>query len=136
MMKTIDLNKEQIPCASYGGRIYTVFDGNEDRGSVITRDISKNQLVHLYSELYSAYLKLWDDNKRLQGKLDELTNSTSEEPTSEFNMEEYINQIIDKRIKEKLSFDEDSEPYSGSYACLKYDDVELGNVCLSQYYDD
>lgn len=47
-----------------------------------------------------------------------------------------INQIIDKRIKEKLSFDEDFEPYSGSYACLKYDDVKLGNVCLSQYYDD
>lgn len=139
-MKTIDLNKEQIPSVPYGYRIYMAFDDNGDQGSIITRDISKNQLVHLYSELYSAYLKLWNDNKRLRGELDELMTPIPDvqnhESAMEGAMEEYINHLIDKRITEKLSLGETSEPYSGCYARLTYGDDELGNVCLKSYYDD
>ena len=50
--------------------------------------------------------------------------------------ENYVNELIDKRIKEKLVLDERSEPYSGSYATLNYGEENLGYVCLKAYHDD
>ena len=144
-MKDIDLKEQDIKklIGTDQGPIYFPFDDNEDRKVVHSKEISKNQLAFLYSNLYSAYLKLYLKNKSLE---EELKNAVeADEESAEVPMinesydtkfEKYFNELIDKRIKEKLVLDERSEPYSGSYATLNYGDDNLGYVCLKAYYDD
>ena len=142
-MKDIDLKEQDIKLiGSDHGPIYFPFDENEDRKVVHSKELSKNQLAFLYSRLYSAYLKLYLKNKTLE---EELKNAVEEAEVAEVptinesydtKFEKYFNELIDKRIKEKLTFDERSEPYSGSYATLNYGDDNLGYVCLKAYYDD
>ena len=123
--------------------IYFPFDDNEDRKVVHSKEISKNQLAFLYSKLYSAYLKLYLKNKTLEEELqDAVKKAEAAEEVSTINeshdtkFENYVNELIDKRIKEKLVLDERSEPYSGSYATLNYGEDNLGYVCLKAYHDD
>lgn len=143
-MKDIDLKEQDIQLIRTGhGSIYFPFDENEDRKVVHSKEISKNQLAFLYSNLYSSYLKLYLKNKTLE---EELKMALEEEKDAEdapiineshdTKFEKYFNELIDKRIKEKLTLDEKSEAYSGSYATLNYGDDNLGYVCLKAYYDD
>ena len=142
-MKDIDLKEQDIKLiGSDQCPIYFPFDDNEDRKVVHSRAISKNQLAFLYSKLYSAYLKLYLKNKSLE---EELKNAVEEAEPAEVptvnesydtKFEKYFNELIDKRIKEKLVLDERSEPYSGSYATLNYGEENLGYVCLKAYHDD
>lgn len=143
-MKDINLKEQDIQLIGTDhGPIYFPFEDNEDRKVVHSKEISKNQLAFLYSKLYSAYLKLYLKNKTLE---EELKNALEEEaepaevPTInesyDTKFENYVNELIDKRIKEKLTFDERSEPYSGSYATLNYGEENLGYVCLKAYHDD
>ena len=143
-MKDIHLKEQDIQLIGTDhGPIYFPFEDNEDRKVVHSKEISKNQLAFLYSNLYSAYLKLYLKNKSLE---EELKNAVEadEEPTEvptinesyDTKFEKYFNELIDKRIKEKLVLDERSEPYSGSYATLNYGEDNLGYVCLKAYYDD
>ena len=144
-MKDIDLKEQDIKklIGTDQGPIYFPFDDNEDRKVVHSKEISKNQLAFLYSNLYSAYLKLYLKNKTLE---EELKNAVEadEEPAEvstinesyDSKFENYFNELIDKRIKEKLVLDERSEPYSGSYATLNYGEDNLGYVCLKAYHDD
>ena len=143
-MKDIDLKEQDIQLIGTDhGPIYFPFDDNEDRKVVHSKEISKNQLAFLYSNLYSAYLKLYLKNKTLE---EELKNAVEEdeEPAEvstidasyDSKFENYVNELIDKRIKEKLTLDERSEPYSGSYATLNYGEENLGYVCLKACHDD
>ena len=142
-MKDIDLKEQDIKLiGSDHGPIYFPFDENEDRKVVHSKELSKNQLAFLYSRLYSAYLKLYLKNKTLE---EELKNAVEEAEVAEVptinesydtKFENYVNELIDKRIKEKLVLDERSEPYSGSYATLNYGEDNLGYVCLKADYDD
>lgn len=143
-MKDIDLKEQDIQLIGTDhGPIYFPFEDNEDRKVVHSKEISKNQLAFLYSNLYSAYLKLYLKNKTLE---EELKNAVEEaaEPAEvptinesyDTKFEKYFNELIDKRIKEKLVLDERSEPYSGSYATLNYGEDNLGYVCLKAYHDD
>ena len=143
-MKDINLKEQDIQLIGTDhGPIYFPFDDNEDRKVVHSKEISKNQLAFLYSNLYSAYLKLYLKNKTLE---EELKNAVEadEEPAEvstinesyDSKFENYVNELIDKRIKEKLVLDERSEPYSGSYATLNYGEDNLGYVCLKAYHDD
>ena len=143
-MKDIDLKEQDIQLIGTDhGPIYFPFDEHEDRKVVHSKEISKNQLAFLYSNLYSAYLKLYLKNKTLE---EELKNAVEadEEPAEvstinesyDSKFENYVNELIDKRIKEKLVLDERSEPYSGSYATLNYGEENLGYVCLKAYHDD
>ena len=142
-MKDIDLKEQDIQLIGTDhGPIYFPFEDNEDRKVVHSKEISKNQLAFLYSKLYSAYLKLYLKNKTLE---EELKNAVEEAEVAEVptinesydtKFEKYFNELIDKRIKEKLVLDERSEPYSGSYATLNYGEDNLGYVCLKAYYDD
>ena len=144
-MKDIDLKEQDIKLiGSDHGPIYFPFDENEDRKVVHSKELSKNQLAFLYSRLYSAYLKLYLKNKTLEEELKDALEK-AEEAAEEVSMineshdikfEKYFNELIDKRIKEKLTFDERSEPYSGSYATLNYGEDNLGYVCLKAYHDD
>ena len=116
-MKDIDLKEQDIKLiGSDHGPIYFPFDENEDRKVVHSKEISKNQLAFLYSNLYSAYLKLYFENKTLEEELmdavkkEEEVSTTGESYDAKF--EKYFNELIDKRIKEKLTLDERSEPYS------------------------
>ena len=100
-------------------------------------------MAFLYSKLYSAYLKLYLKNKTLEEELKnavEEAEEAAEVPTInesyDTKFENYVNELIDKRIKEKLVLDERSEPYSGSYATLNYGEDNLGYVCLKAYHDD
>lgn len=93
--------------------------------------------------MYSAYLKLYLKNKSLEEELKnavEADEESAEVPTInesyDSKFEKYFNELIDKRIKEKLVLDERSEPYSGSYATLNYGEDNLGYVCLKAYHDD
>ena len=140
-MKDINLKEQDIQLIGTDhGPIYFPFDEHEDRKVVHSKEISKNQLAFLYSNLYSAYLKLYFENKTLKEELKEAVKK--EEEVSMINesydtkFEKYFNELIDKRIKEKLTFDEKSEAYSGNYATLKYGEDNLGYVCLKAYYDD
>ena len=143
-MKDIDLKEQDIKLiGSDHGPIYFPFDENEDRKVVHSKEISKNQLAFLYSKLYSAYLKLYLKNKTLEEELKnavEEAEEVAEVPTInesyDTKFEKYFNELIDKRIKEKLVLDERSEPYSGSYATLNYGEDNLGYVCLKAYHDD
>ena len=143
-MKDIDLKEQDIKLiGSDHGPIYFPFDENEDRKVVHSKELSKNQLAFLYSRLYSAYLKLYFKNKTLEEELkDAVKKAEAAEEVSMINesydtkFENYVNELIDKRIKEKLVLDEQSEPYSGSYATLNYGDDNLGYVCLKAYHDD
>ena len=140
-MKDIDLKEQDIKLiGSDQCPIYFPFDDNEDRKVVHSREISKNQLAFLYSNLYSVYLKLYFENKTLKEELKEAVKKEEEVLTTDesYNtkFEKYFNELIDKRIKEKLTLDEKSEAYSGSYATLKYGEDNLGYVCLKAYYDD
>ena len=144
-MKDIDLKEQDIKklIGTDQGPIYFPFDDNEDRKVVHSKEISKNQLAFLYSNLYSAYLKLYFKNKTLEEELKnavEADEEPAEVPTInesyDSKFENYVNELIDKRIKEKLTLDEKSEAYSGSYATLNYGDDNLGYVCLKAYFDD
>ena len=142
-MKDINLKEQDIQLIGTDhGPIYFPFEDNEDRKVVHSKEISKNQLAFLYSKLYSAYLKLYLKNKTLE---EELKNAVEEAEVAEVptinesydtKFEKYFNELIDKRIKEKLVLDERSEPYSGSYATLNYGEDNLGYVCLKAYHDD
>lgn len=139
-MKDIDLKEQDIKLiGSDQCPIYFPFDDNEDRKVVHSKEISKNQLAFLYSNLYSVYLKFYFENKTLKEELKEAVKKEEEVLTTDesYNtkFEKYFNELIDKRIKEKLTFDERSEPYSGSYATLNYGDDNLGYVCLKTYSD-
>ena len=143
-MKDINLKEQDIQLIGTDhGPIYFPFDDNEDRKVVHSKEISKNQLAFLYSNLYSAYLKLYLKNKTLEEELKnavEADEESAEVPTInesyDTKFEKYFNELIDKRIKEKLVLDERSEPYSGSYATLNYGEDNLGYVCLKAYHDD
>lgn len=143
-MKDINLKEQDIQLIGTDhGPIYFPFEDNEDRKVVHSKEISKNQLAFLYSNLYSAYLKLYLKNKSLEEELKnavEADEESAEVPTInesyDSKFEKYFNELIDKRIKEKLVLDERSEPYSGSYATLNYGEDNLGYVCLKAYYDD
>ena len=143
-MKDINLKEQDIQLIGTDhGPIYFPFEDNEDRKVVHSKEISKNQLAFLYSKLYSAYLKLYLKNKSLEEELKnavEADEESAEVPTInesyDTKFEKYFNELIDKRIKEKLVLDERSEPYSGSYATLNYGEDDLGCVCLKTYYDD
>ena len=143
-MKDINLKEQDIQLIGTDhGPIYFPFDDNEDRKVVHSKEISKNQLAFLYSNLYSAYLKLYLKNKTLEEELKnavEADEEPAEVPTInesyDTKFEKYFNELIDKRIKEKLVLDERSEPYSGSYATLNYGEDNLGYVCLKAYHDD
>lgn len=143
-MKDIDLKEQDIQLIGTDqGPIYFPFDDNEERKVVHSKEISKNQLAFLYSNLYSAYLKLYLKNKTLEEELKnavEADEESAEVPTInesyDTKFENYVNELIDNRIKEKLVLDERSEPYSGSYATLNYGDDNLGYVCLKAYFDD
>lgn len=143
-MKDIDLKEQDIQLIGTDhGPIYFPFDEHEDRKVVHSKEISKNQLAFLYSNLYSAYLKLYLKNKTLEEELKnavEADEEPAEVPTVnesyDTKFENYVNELIDKRIKEKLVLDERSEPYSGSYATLNYGEENLGYVCLKAYHDD
>ena len=143
-MKDINLKEQDIQLIGTDhGPIYFPFEDNEDRKVVHSKEISKNQLAFLYSNLYSAYLKLYLKNKSLEEELKnavEEAEEVAEVPTInesyDTKFEKYFNELIDKRIKEKLTLDEKSEAYSGSYATLKYGEDNLGYVCLKAYYDD
>ena len=143
-MKDIHLKEQDIQSIGTDhGPIYFPFEDNEDRKVVHSKEISKNQLAFLYSNLYSAYLKLYLKNKTLEEELKnavEADEEPAEVPTInesyDTKFEKYFNELIDKRIKEKLVLDERSEPYSGSYATLNYGEDNLGYVCLKAYYDD
>ena len=143
-MKDINLKEQDIQLIGTDhGPIYFPFDDNEDRKVVHSKEISKNQLAFLYSNLYSAYLKLYLKNKTLEEELKnavEADEEPAEVPTInesyDSKFENYVNELIDKRIKEKLVLDERSEPYSGSYATLNYGEDNLGYVCLKAYHDD
>ena len=143
-MKDINLKEQDIQLIGTDhGPIYFPFEDNEDRKVVHSKEISKNQLAFLYSNLYSAYLKLYLKNKSLEEELKnavEADEESAEVPTInesyDTKFEKYFNELIDKRIKEKLVLDERSEPYSGSYATLNYGEDNLGYVCLKAYHDD
>ena len=143
-MKDINLKEQDIQLIGTDhGPIYFPFEDNEDRKVVHSKEISKNQLAFLYSKLYSAYLKLYLKNKTLEEELKnavEEAEEVAEVPTInesyDTKFEKYFNELIDKRIKEKLVLDERSEPYSGSYATLNYGEDNLGYVCLKAYHDD
>ena len=143
-MKDINLKEQDIQLIGTDqGPIYFPFDENEDRKVVHSKEISKNQLAFLYRILYSAYLKLYLKNKTLEEELQDAVKKAAEVaevPTTnesyDTKFENYVNELIDKRIKEKLVLDERSEPYSGSYATLDYGDDNLGYVCLKAYFDD
>lgn len=143
-MKDINLKEQDIQLIGTDhGPIYFPFEDNEDRKVVHSKEISKNQLAFLYSNLYSAYLKLYLKNKSLEQELKdavEADEESAEVPTInesyDSKFEKYFNELIDKRIKEKLTFDERSEAYSGSYATLNYGEDNLGYVCLKSYHDD
>lgn len=143
-MKDINLKEQDIQLIGTDhGPIYFPFEDNEDRKVVHSKEISKNQLAFLYSKLYSAYLKLYLKNKTLEEELKnavEADEEPAEVPTInesyDTKFEKYFNELIDKRIKEKLVLDERSEPYSGSYATLNYGEDNLGYVCLKAYHDD
>ena len=143
-MKDINLKEQDIQLIGTDhGPIYFPFEDNEDRKVVHSKEISKNQLAFLYSNLYSAYLKLYLKNKTLEEELKnavEEAEEVAEVPTInesyDTKFEKYFNELIDKRIKEKLVLDERSEPYSGSYATLNYGEDNLGYVCLKADYDD
>lgn len=143
-MKDINLKEQDTQLIGTDhGPIYFPFEDNEDRKVVHSKEISKNQLAFLYSNLYSAYLKLYLKNKSLEEELKnavEADEESAEVPTInesyDSKFEKYFNELIDKRIKEKLVLDERSEPYSGSYATLNYGDDNLGYVCLKAYHDD
>lgn len=143
-MKDINLKEQDIQLIGTDhGPIYFPFEDNEDRKVVRSKEISKNQLAFLYSNLYSAYLKLYLKNKSLEEELKnavEADEESAEVPTInesyDSKFEKYFNELIDKRIKEKLVLDERSEPYSGSYATLNYGEDNLGYVCLKAYHDD
>ena len=143
-MKDINLKEQDIQLIGTDhGPIYFPFEDNEDRKVVHSKEISKNQLAFLYSNLYSAYLKLYLKNKSLEEELKnavEADEEPAEVPTInesyDTKFENYFNELIDKRIKEKLVLDERSEPYSGSYATLNYGEDNLGYVCLKSYHDD
>ena len=143
-MKDINLKEQDIQLIGTDhGPIYFPFDDNEDRKVVHSKEISKNQLAFLYSNLYSAYLKLYFKNKTLEEELkDAVKKAEAAEEVSIINeshdtkFENYVNELIDKRIKEKLVLDVESEPYSGSYATLDYGEENLGYVCLKAYHDD
>ena len=140
-MKDIDLKEQDIKLIwSDQCPIYFPFDDNEDRKVVHSKEISKNQLAFLYSNLYSVYLKLYFENKTLKEELKEAVKKEEEVSTKDESydtkFEKYFNELIDKRIKEKLVLDERSEPYSGSYATLNYGEENLGYVCLKAYFDD
>ena len=144
-MKDINLKEQDIQLIGTDhGPIYFPFDENEDRKVVHSKELSKNQLAFLYSRLYSAYLKLYLKNKTLEEELNDALEKAEEaaEEVSTINeshdtkFENYVNELIDKRIKEKLVLDVESEPYSGSYATLDYGEENLGYVCLKAYHDD
>ena len=143
-MKDINLKEQDIQLIGTDhGPIYFPFEDNEDRKVIHSKEISKNQLAFLYSNLYSAYLKLYLKNKTLEEELKnavEADEEPAEVPTInesyDTKFEKYFNELIDKRIKEKLVLDERSEPYSGSYATLNYGEDNLGYVCLKAYHDD
>ena len=143
-MKDINLKEQDIQLIGTDhGPIYFPFDEHEDRKVVHSKEISKNQLAFLYSNLYSAYLKLYLKNKTLEEELKNAVEADEESakvPTInesyDSKFENYVNELIDKRIKEKLVLDERSEPYSGSYATLNYGEDNLGYVCLKAYHDD
>ena len=140
-MKDINLKEQDIQLIGTDhGPIYFPFEDNEDRKVVHSKEISKNQLAFLYSKLYSAYLKLYLKNKTLEEELKNAVEEAAEVPTInesyDTKFENYVNELIDKRIKEKLVLDEQSEPYSGSYATLNYGEENLGYVCLKAYHDD
>ena len=140
-MKDINLKEQDIQLIGTDhGPIYFPFEDNEDRKVVHSKEISKNQLAFLYSKLYSAYLKLYLKNKTLEEELKNAVEAAAEVQTInesyDTKFEKYFNELIDKRIKEKLVLDERSEPYSGSYATLNYGEENLGYVCLKAYHDD
>ena len=140
-MKDINLKEQDIQLIGTDhGPIYFPFEDNEDRKVVHSKEISKNQLAFLYSKLYSAYLKLYLKNKTLEEELKNAVEAAAEVQTInesyDTKFENYVNELIDKRIKEKLVLDERSEPYSGSYATLNYGEDNLGYVCLKACHDD
>ena len=143
-MKDIHLKEQDIQSIGTDhGPIYFPFEDNEDRKVVHSKEISKNQLAFLYSNLYSAYLKLYLKNKSLEEELKNAVEADEESAevstineSYDTKFEKYFNELIDKRIKEKLVLDERSEPYSGSYATLNYGEDNLGYVCLKAYHDD
>ena len=143
-MNDIDLKEQDIQLIGTDhGPIYFPFDEHEDRKVVHSKEISKNQLAFLYSNLYSAYLKLYLKNKSLEEELKDAIEKAAEaaevpmiNESYDTKFEKYFNELIDKRIKEKLVLDERSEPYSGSYATLNYGEDNLGYVCLKAYHDD
>lgn len=140
-MKDIDLKEQDIKLiGSDQCPIYFPFDDNEDRKVVHSKEISKNQLAFLYSNLYSVYLKLYFENKTLKEELKDAVKKEEEVSTKDeyydTKFEKYFNELIDKRIKEKLTLDVENEAYCGRYAALNYGDDNLGYVCLKAYSDD
>ena len=141
-MKDIDLKEQDIKklIGTDQCPIYFPFDDNEDRKVVHSKEISKNQLAFLYSNLYSVYLKLYFENKTLKEELKDAVKKEEEVSTTDESydtkFEKYFNELIDNRIKEKLILDVENEAYCGRYAALNYGDDNLGYVCLKAYSDD
>ena len=141
-MKDIDLKEQDIKklIGTDQCPIYFPFDDNEERKVVHSKEISKNQLAFLYSNLYSVYLKLYFENKTLKEELKDAVKKEEEVSTTDESydtkFEKYFNELIDNRIKEKLILDVENEAYCGRYAALNYGDDNLGYVCLKAYSDD
>ena len=115
-----------------GSLLYTEFDENGNRSTVHSRLVNKNQVVYLYGQLYSAYLKLWNDNRELKQQLDNKSSENNvgtpaypaQDPIVGL-INDLLNDCIDKRIKEKLCL------YDDYYnAKLMYDGEELGDICI------
>lgn len=128
---------------SIGGLLYTAFDENGNRDDYCSRHLSKLELVKLYQDLYSTYLKVYNElqnikkeNEKLgikcmevEAKVDAPIKSLFDSPNFTTRLEEFI----DETIKKKLSLDEHSKMYSGIYASLNYDNLQLGDtICLTR----
>lgn len=129
------------------GRLYTAFDENGRRNDYHSKDVSKLEIVKLYQDLYSEYLKIHSELRDIKKEKEELeircmeAEAKADTPIkSLFDSPGFATRLegfIDEIIKKKLSFDEWSEMYSGRYAALNYENQQLGDtICLSNYNDD
>lgn len=129
------------------GCLYTAFDESGRRNDYHSKDVSKLEIVKLYQDLYSEYLKIYSELRdikkekeeleikyiEVEAKVDAPIKSLFDSPNFTTRLEGFIDEII----KKKLSFDEESEMYSGLYASLNYENQQLGDsICLSRYSDD
>lgn len=128
------------------GLLYTAFDEKGRRNEYLSKAISKLDVVKLYHDLYSAYLKVYNElsdvkkenkvleikNKKLESSVDAPIRNLFDSPNFTTRLEKFIDEII----KKKLSFDEHSKMYSGLYVSLNYENQQLGDsICLTSYSD-